>query len=307
MSKLCISLFGKFKVTSSSGGIVTPEARRAKELFSYLLLYRDRLHEREKLATMMWAEQSTTRAKQYLRQTLWQVQSGLPLAPGEEPLLLANQERIGINPQAELWLDVAEFDQVYALVERIPGSALQASQVELMRASLPLYRGDLLEGCYEDWCTFERERYLNRYLAVLDKLLVYCEAHQEYHAALAYGAQILHYDRARERTHRSLMRLYYLAGDRTAALHQYEACVTALAEELDVAPAKSTVSLYQQICADQIAAEKHKVAAPADHRTNTPAGDTLDQLSQIQTTLSQLQVQVSTLIEFIAQAPAESS
>ena len=38
---------------------------------------------------------------------------------------------------------------------------------------------------------------------------------------LAYGARILHCDRARERTHRRLMRLHFLAGDRTAALRQY--------------------------------------------------------------------------------------
>lgn len=40
------------------------------------------------------------------------------------------------------------------------------------------------------------------YLAMLDKLIVYCEAHHKYEAGLACGNRILRYDRARERTHR---------------------------------------------------------------------------------------------------------
>ena len=44
------------------------------------------------------------------------------------------------------------------------------------RSSPPpsVYRGDLLEGCYQDWCLFERERLQNAYLAMLDKLMVRC-------------------------------------------------------------------------------------------------------------------------------------
>jgi DNA-binding SARP family transcriptional activator len=48
------------------------------------------------------------------------------------------------------------------------------------------------------------------------------------------------------------MRLYYRAGDRTAALRQFERCITALCEELDVRPGKRTLVLYDQIRKDQM-------------------------------------------------------
>ncbi|RIK44216.1 MAG: hypothetical protein DCC55_03230 [Chloroflexi bacterium] len=293
MSTLRISLFGKLKIERGEHEAIKLEARRAQELLSYLLLYRERTHEREKLATLLWSNQSTSRAKQYLRQTLWQVQSTLPSAAENQHLLLVIQDRIGINPQVRFWLDVAVFDQAYTCVEKIPGHTLEYTQVETLRAALPLYKGDLLEGWYEDWCLFERERYQNIYLAMLDKLLAYSEAHQEYEAGLAYGTQILHYDRARERTHRTLMRLHYRAGHRTAAIHQYESCVAALAEELDVGPAKSTIALYHQICADQM-----------DTMPALPVGPVPDaalhQLEQIQSTLTQLQTQVNELVQIFA-------
>ena len=66
-----------------------------------------------------------------------------------------------------------------------------------------------------------------------------------------YAGNILKYDPARERTHRQLMRIYYLLGDRTAALRQYERCVGALKRELGVNPERRTVDLHQQIKSDQ--------------------------------------------------------
>lgn len=51
-------------------------------------------------------------------------------------------------------------------------------------------------------------------------LLVAAEHRQAYEQAIAHGCEILRYDRANERAHRDLMRLYYLSGNRSAALRQ---------------------------------------------------------------------------------------
>ena len=89
-------------------------------------------------------------------------------------------------------------------------------------------------------------------LAMLNKLMTYFETIEEYEMGLVYGHRILQFDRAHERTHRRMMRLHYLAGDRTAALRQYDRCTAALDGELSVKPAKWTVSLYNQIKAYQL-------------------------------------------------------
>jgi|GEM_PF-3693840 len=75
----------------------------------------------------------------------------------------------------------------------------------------------------------------------------YCEARAEYEAGIAYGTLSLRSDPARERTHRSLMRLFARSGDRTAAIRQFERCCAALHEDLDVVPEDSTLALYVQI------------------------------------------------------------
>ena len=144
------------------------------------------------------------------------------------------------------------FEQAFANVGDVPGVQLNTAQAEVVGQMVGLYRGDLLEGWYQDWCVFERERFLHMYLKLCDKLMRYCTVNAIYEAGIAYGADILRYDLARERTHRQLMRLHYFSGNRTGALRQYERCRQALQEELGVAPAQLTQDLYQQICADAL-------------------------------------------------------
>ena len=283
--------------------LIKVESRRAQELFCYLLLNRERVHEREKVATLMWTEQSTSRSRQYLRQMLWRVKSALqPLELGED-VLLAERDWIGVNPNAQIWVDASAFADAYAQVENIPGNTLMPEQVEQVQRALQLYQGDLLEGWYEDWCILERDRYQNMFLAMLDKLLNYCEATHEYGLGLAYGTEILRYDRASERTHRTLMRLHHKAGHRSAAIEQYNACVAALAKELDVGPAHSTIALYQQICADQLDPQEEILLAPSAQTTQqTPIiSDALQEMQAIQTSISQLQQQFAALTATVSQ------
>jgi DNA-binding SARP family transcriptional activator len=309
MSNLRISLFGKLQIQEGNGQNIELEPHRAQELFCYLLLYHDHLHDREKLATLLWPDSPSAQSKRYLRQTLWQLQSGLNhTAPNHKSdrtthLLCVEHTHIGMNPATDYWLDIAVFEQAFAAVEDKQGRELCDQQAERLRQAVQLYQGDLLEGWYQDWCIYERERYQNIYLAMLDKLLDYSEAQQRYEAGVAYGEQILRYDQAREQTHRQLMHLHYQAGNRTAAIHQYEACVAALQRELDVGPARRTVALYRQICHEPMGdpllpfSSNHAEASiPED-----PERDPLQQLEHIQLTLAQLQAQVALLVQELAQ------
>jgi DNA-binding SARP family transcriptional activator len=125
-------------------------------------------------------------------------------------------------------------------------------------------------------------------------MMDFCESRRLYENGLAYGEQILRYDRARERTHRKLMRLFYLAGDRTAALRHYEKCVAALREELGVEPAKRTRLLYRQIEADQLDEPAQPLAqAGQDAEQNDPLLRVFNHLGAFQESLNRLQAQLS--------------
>ena len=244
-----IHLFGKFRVEYGEEAVEGLGTFKVQELFSYLLIHRNRPKPREALAALLWADMPNDKARKHLRQALWHLQTALksrnPAAVDQ--ILVVEDHWVQLNTRAEIWLDIAALEATFAALKDKPGWALNPDEKDELEVAVQVYEGELLEGSYQDWCLFERERLQNIYLAMLYKLMRYCEAHNEYEAGQLYGTRILNYDRASERTHRRLMKLQYKAGDRTAALRQYERCVIALDEDLGVKPDKRTVALYEKI------------------------------------------------------------
>lgn len=244
-------LFGRFEARRAGTDWMQLEGRKMQEIMSYLLLFRQRPHQREVLAGTLWGTSSRPRARKNLRQSLWLLQerSGLDGTDLDIPLLLVGKEWVQVNQEA-VWLDVARFEEAYESVRTVAGEQLTNARADDVAGAAELYRGDLLEGWQEEWCIFERERLRVIYLAMLQKLLGYCEATGRFEEGLTHGARLLRHDRAHERAHWRMMRLSYLAGDRTGALRQFDKCRAALQEELGVGPGLLTRSLYEQICAD---------------------------------------------------------
>ena len=302
---LRISLFGKFCVWCDERLMAGIDAGKVQQLFCYLLLHRDRPHPREKLASLFWDNTSTAQSKKYLRQTLWQLQSSLEEASSDQ-VILVEPEWVQINSAPHLWLDVAAFEESFRLAQGTPGRALSAACAQKLQEAVHLYQGNLLEGWYQDWCLYERERFLHMYLDMLDKLMGYCEARQDYENGLLYGDMILRHDRARERTHRRLMRLYYQAGNRTEALRQFERCLAALDEELGVAPARSTLSLNAQIRGDTLPlvrdVEQEPAPFPSLPTNLTSLPEAMSRLQQMRAALADLQQQVDYCLEACRQA-----
>lgn len=299
MQGLRIHLLGKFSVQYNDQIVSGLEGAKVQELFCYLLLHRDRPHPRETLSGLLWGESTTAQSKKYLRQSLWQLQAAFdPLGSQAGNVLVVTPGWIQINPATQFWLDVAIFEQIFALVQGIPGRELNDELAQSVVSGVQLYRGNVLEGSYQDWCLYERERLQQLYLIMLDKLMGYCEAQHRYEAGLDYGTRILAYDRARERTHQQLMRLHYLAGDRAAALRQYERCTAILREELAVEPARDTVALYEQIRKDHLDPASQEPAALAG-AASPPATDLLGLLIQFNRTLTELQLRLQQDIQVI--------
>ena len=309
MSRLNVKLFGKLSIEKDERVLEGFESNKSQELFCYLLLNRHQHHNRETLAGLLWDSNSTSQSKKYLRHALWQLQTILQDDPGSTnpPILLIEPEWIRVNPDADIWIDLVEFEAAYKDAHGLQGWQVDAKALQALQQAARLYTDDLLLGWYQDWALFERERVQNMFLSILDKLMVYCEAHGEYESGINYGMRILGFDLAHERTHQSLMRLYYLSGDRTAALRQYVRCEGALREELGVGPARRTQELYEIFKADDVL-DTHPAreplpkngVGPVELNTNLPS--VMGQLKELQWILASTQQRVKNDIEAIERA-----
>ena len=131
-----------------------------------------------------------------------------------------------------------------SLVGSLPCAEAQGRALEEV---LGLYRGDFLEGCYDDWCLAERERLQLLLLQVLKRLQRHYRLCETLERAISCGHRLLTLDPLQEDVHRELMRCYVEAGQRPLALEQFQRCRETLRQELHIEPMPETWRLYRRI------------------------------------------------------------
>lgn len=227
------------------------ETSRARALFAFLALHRRRPHARELLAGRLWGDEPQESARKALRMALWRVRSVVDADEGAESRspLRTSAVAVEFNQDAEYWLDVEEFERLVHDGEATATAPAGAEAAERLRAAVDLYRGDLLEGTYDDWCLYERERLRLLYHAALERLMRFEQERSAWGEAIALGQRLLALDPLLESVHRELMRCHVERGDRGAALRQFEECVRTLRRELDVEPMPQTRELQDRILA----------------------------------------------------------
>jgi len=282
MSPLTIRLFGPPEIELSGRPLET-DRRKAVALLAYLAVT-GVAHSRDALAAMFWPDFDTSRAYAYLRRTLWEL--GQALGEGELPnggWVLAERDLLRMDPKADLRVDVIQFQE---LVKK--GRGREAATY--LSEAAALYRGDFMAGFtlrdspdFDAWQVGQSEglrRQLSETLAALSRA---CAAMGETDAAVAHARRWLALDNLNEAAHRLLMELYAQAGQRSAALHQYETCVRLLQAELNVRPEPATQRLYDSIRRGQLFSVPQggvtgapvAVAAASASETTTPTAVTL--------------------------------
>jgi DNA-binding SARP family transcriptional activator len=155
--------------------------------------------------------------------------------------------RYGLRPEADVWLDAAEFSQLVAegdrLFDRDADGALAA-----YRQAVALYQGDYLqEYPYEAWCSEERERLLALFLRTAERLAQLLTEREAWEEAIDVCQAILARDDCWEQAYRLMMQAYDRTGNRAQAVRTYHRCVERLQTELGVEPAAATTQLYKTI------------------------------------------------------------
>ena len=217
-------------------------------LFYYLLLNRQIPHTREQIATVFWGDSPSSVARKNLRNTLWRLsQAFQSVGASLDELIDIEEDHITFTNTNAYRLDIDEFENASRCRLDLSSHELNTELITQLETAADLYVGDLLEGVYEDWCLFERERLRLAFLNILNTLMTYHGHNGNYQRGLEYGQRILLLDPTRERVHRQMMMIHWMGGDREAALFQYRSCCQILQTELGIKPVQETQHLYETI------------------------------------------------------------
>jgi DNA-binding SARP family transcriptional activator len=259
-SMLKLELFGTGQASYDGQILAGFPGNQSYLVLCFLLLNHHYPQHRDHLATVFWGEYPTHISRKYLRNALWKLRQafetfGAPL----DNYLSIGDDCISVINTRNYWVDVDEFETRVTSCQNCSGQNLTLEQAADLEKAVELYRGDLLEGVYADWCLYDRERLSILFSNALAKMMSYYETHQAYESSLAYGERILSRDSTREKVHLQMMHLYELLGDRQAALLQYKRCAQILREELGIQPMRETTLLYQHILHDRALPSKNSV------------------------------------------------
>jgi len=250
METLDIKLLGNVELYLGGNRLKGFATKKSKALFAYLVLGKGRMYARERLAEAFWGDLPEARARRALSTDLWRIGNLLKDGGADPDLyLVSNTETVGFNANSPHWVDVDAFESATAWVEQINPATADLQLIDQIAESARLYRGDLLEGVYDDWCLIRRDMLEAKHLGALELLMRYDMVRECWSNALEIGQKILSIDPFMEHVQRAVMRCHFSLGNRPAAVMQYATCAKLLRQELDVDPMEETRQVLETIVA----------------------------------------------------------
>jgi DNA-binding SARP family transcriptional activator len=249
MARLSIHLLGPMQVTLDGQPVTRFETEKTRALLAYLAVEADRPHRRDFLAEMLWPERPPGAAGANLRHTLAGLRRAIGDTSAVPPCLLAARRTIQFNNASDAWVDVRAFRSFLRCAQ-----AADLPSVHSLEEAVGLCRGTFVQdvsvtdcAAFEEWLLLTREHFRRLALDALHRLAACYEQIGQWDRALQHARRQVELEPWDEQAQRQVMRLLALTGHRSAALAQYEACQTVLANELGVEPETETTQLFHRI------------------------------------------------------------
>jgi DNA-binding SARP family transcriptional activator len=225
---------------------------------------------REQLIERLWPETDPTAGAHNVRTTVHLLRGILDAPGATTSYVQTTGDWIGLAPDRQdvpdvSWLDAAAF-------RRAASRALAERDAAACRAALALYTGPYLpDDVAEEWAVRTREDLQERYIAVLLHLATLCVESGEQDEAAQVLATVLRVDPCHEEAARLLMQVHLSSEHPVQAIRVYRRLVTALREDLDLAPEAETQALYATALSNRPTLREAPRASADQPPTNLPA------------------------------------
>jgi len=200
----------------------------AQRVLAFVAL-RERPTLRPHIAAMLWLDATETRAMANLRSALWRLRR-----PGSA-VVEARGDYLGLA--RNVTVDVRD---LAARSRRVLGVADELRSGGLDEIVLA---GELLPDWYDDWVMIERERLRQLRLHALERACIALTDLGQYWRAIEAGQAAIAEEPLHESSHKALIRAHLSEGNRAEALHQFDAYVKLMRDELQLGPSSEIASL----------------------------------------------------------------
>ncbi|MGH9756000.1 MAG: BTAD domain-containing putative transcriptional regulator [Blastocatellia bacterium] len=249
LTDLTINLLGHVEIFRDPKRPFAADAwttRRSHDILCFIASRRHRRASKETIIDTFWGEADFDVVAKNFHPTVSHIRKALNSnQPLKQNFLLHRGGDYLLNPDFAYSIDIEEFDRLVTEGESARRARDQDRCVACYEAAIKLYRGEFMNGCYDDWVEEQRSHYHERYLNMLEILAGVALGQQEWPRAFQIAYQILHDDPYREDIHCLVMRAQAAQGNRVAVKEQYETLRSLLRKELGIEPASETQKVYR--------------------------------------------------------------
>jgi LuxR family maltose regulon positive regulatory protein len=224
--------------------------KRARDILCFIASRRHRRASKDTIIDTFWGEADFDAVEKNFHPTVSHIRKALNSnQPLKQNFLLYRDGDYQLNPNFSYSIDTEEFDRLVAEGETARRAREFEKCISSYEAAIAIYRGEFMQGTYDDWVEEQRTYYREQYLRLLEALASVAQKTEDWTRSLQLAQQILRDDPFREDVHCMIMRALAGQGNRHAVKEQYETLRKLLRKELGVEPAAETQKVYRELIA----------------------------------------------------------
>ena len=222
--------------------------RRARDIFCMIAAGKHRRAAKEVLIDTFWPGDDPAVVEKNFHPTISHIRKALNSNQSiKQNFLLFRDGAYQLDPELSYFIDSEEFSRLIAEAE----SAKRAGDNERLRESLEaaheIYRGEFMEGIYDDWVQEQRSYFSEQFARITGALARLSAAERRAADAHRYAAEALRADPYREDMHRLILRLLAAQGQTAAVKKHFDSMRELLKAELGVEPSSQTLRVAAEL------------------------------------------------------------
>jgi len=222
--------------------------KRARDILCFITSRRHRRASKDTIIDTFWGEADFEAVEKNFHPTVSHIRKALNSnQPLKQNFLLYRDGDYQLSPDFSYSIDTEEFDRLVTEGETARRAREFERCINLYEAAVKIYRGEFMQGTYDEWVEEQRSYYREQYLRLLEALSAVAQKTEDWTRSLHLAQQILREDPYREDVHCMMMRAHAGQGNRHAVKEQYETLRKLLKEELGVEPAAETQKVYKEL------------------------------------------------------------
>jgi ATP/maltotriose-dependent transcriptional regulator MalT/DNA-binding SARP family transcriptional activator len=222
--------------------------RRARDIFCYIATRKHRRVAKDVLIDEFWRDDDPATIEKNFHPTISHIRKALnSRQPIKQNFIVFRDGAYQLNPERSYFIDAEEFAGFITAAEKAKREKDDVRLRENLDAAYALYRGDFMDGSYEDWAEQDRLHYREQFSRVLNGLAKLSVAEKRWTDALKFADEILAIDPYREDLHRLSMKVLAAQSKPAAVKKHYENMQALLKDELGIDPSAETRKLFKEL------------------------------------------------------------